>query len=128
MANYAKVALTGRLTKEPKQSTYNNSTVISFSVAVYTTKKEGDKYVADFYNVSYWGKAAEIVFPKLDKGVLVQVYGDLYQEAYTDAKGEKRLGMSVRANEVIKLKDPEGKPSNYNAAPKVENTTEEDPF
>jgi len=125
MANYAKVALTGRLTKEPKQSTYNNSTVISFSVAVYTTKKVDDKYVADFYNVSYWGKAAETVFPKLDKGVLVQVYGDLYQEDYTDKNGEKRLGMSVRASDVIKLKDPEG---TSKPAPKETKPTEEDPF
>lgn len=125
MANYAKVALTGRLTKEPRKSSYNDNTVISFSVAVYTTKKVDDKYVADYYNVSYWGKAAENVFPKLDKGVLVQVYGDLYQEPYTDTKGEKRLGMSVRANEVIKLKDPEGKSENTHKAAKQ---TEEDPF
>jgi len=129
MANYAKVALTGRLTKEPKKNTYNESTVISFSIAVYTTKKVDDKYIADYYNVSYWGKAAENVFPKLDKGVLVQVYGDLYQEEYTDKNGEKRLGMSVRANEVIKLKDPEAN-SGAKPAPKATKQvqTEEDPF
>ena len=127
MANYAKVALTGRLTKDPKMSTYNNSSVISFSVAVYTTKKEGDKYIADFYSVSYWGKAAENVFPKLSKGTLVQVYGDLYQDPY-ESGGEKRLGMAVRANEVIKLKDPEGAPASSKPAPKVEEQTEEDPF
>lgn len=126
MANYAKVALTGRLSKEPKQSSYNNSTVISFPIAVYTTKKVDDKYVADFYNVSYWGKAAENVFPKLDKGVLVQVYGDLYQEEYTDSKHEKRLGMSVRASDVIKLKDPES--SSAKPAPKPRQVEEEQPF
>ena len=122
MANYAKVALTGRLVREPKQNTYNNSTVISFSVAVYTTKKVDDKYVADYYNVSYWGKAAEIVLPKLDKGTLVQVYGDLYQEEYTDKAGNKRQGMSVRANEVICLN-----PQKTTAKAKEE-STEEDPF
>lgn len=108
MANYAKVALTGRLTKEPRKSEYQGSTVISFSIAVYTTKKVDDKYVADYYNVSYWGKPAENVFTRLNKGTLVQVYGDQYQEEYTDKNGEKRLGMSVRANEVIWLKDAEG--------------------
>ena len=127
MANYAKVALTGRLTKEPRKSTYNDSTVISFSMAVYTTKKVDDKYVADYYNISYWGKAAENVFPKLDKGVLVQVYGDLYQETYTDSKNQQRLGMSVRANEVIKLKDPETK-SEDKPVYKESKPTEEDPF
>ena len=125
MANYAKVALTGRLTKEPKKSEYNGQTVISFSVAVYTTKKVDDKYVADFYNVSYWGKPAENAFTRLNKGTLVQVYGDLYQEPYTDRNNEKRLGMSVRANEVIWLKDSEGtaKPE-----PKASEPTGNDPF
>ena len=125
MANYAKVALTGRLVREPKKNTYNSSTVISFTVAVYTTKKVDEKYIADYYNVSYWGKPAEAVFPKLDKGVLVQVYGDLYQEEYSSQNGEKRLGMSVRASDVIKLKDPE------KTEPKkrvVEMDDEEDPF
>ena len=127
MANYAKVALTGRLTKEPRKSTYNDNTVISFSVAVYTTKKVNDKYVTDYYNVSYWGKAAENVFTKLDKGVLVQVYGDLYQEEYTDSNNNKRLGMAVRAYDVIKLKDPESK-SEDAPATKDTKATEEDPF
>ena len=125
MANYAKVALTGRLTKDPEQRTYNNSTVISFSVAVYTTKKVDDKYVADFYSVSYWGKYAENVFPKLKKGTLVQVYGDLYQETYNDKAGNARVGMQVRANEVIRLADPTGAP--VKETPKSVNT-EEDPF
>ena len=127
MPNYAKVGLTGRLVREPKQNTYNGSTVISFTVAVYTTKKVDDNYVADFYNVSYWGKAAEAVLPKLSKGTLVQVYGDLYQEEYTSKDGEKKQGMTVRANEVIKLKDPEGEKSSK-PAPKTKQPEEEDPF
>ena len=127
MPNYAKVALTGRLTREPRNGEYNGSTVISFSVAVYTTKKVDDKYVADFYNVSYWGKAAEAVYPKLAQGTLVQVYGDLYQEEYSDKQGNKKQGMSVRASEVIKLKDPEDtKESKPKAKPKA--IEEDDPF
>lgn len=127
MPNYAKVALTGRLTREPRNGEYNGSTVISFSVAVYTTKKVDDKYVADFYNVSYWGKAAEAVYPKLAQGTLVQVYGDLYQEEYSDKQGNKKQGMSVRASEVIKLKDPEdNKESKPKTKPKA--VEEDDPF
>jgi len=125
MPNYAKVGLTGRLVREPKQNTYNGSTVISFTVAVYTTKKVDEKYVADYYNVSFWGKQAEAVLPKLNKGTLVQVYGDLYQEEYTSNSGEKKQGMTVRANEVIKLKDAEeqDKPK-----PKAKPVQEDDPF
>ena len=124
MANYAKAALTGRLVREPKKNTVRESTVISFTVAVFTTKKVDDNYVADFYNVNYWGKPAETVFPKLSKGTLVQVYGDMYQEDY-EKDGEKRLGVAIRATDVIKLKDPE----NSESKP-VKKTTknEEDPF
>ena len=103
MACYAKVGLTGRLAREPKQNTVNSTTVVNFSVAVYTTKKEGDKYIADYYNVNYWGKAAENVLPKLKKGGLVQVYGDLTLDEYVDKGGNKQKGLSVRANEVIAL-------------------------
>ena len=102
MACYAKVGLTGRVAREPKQNTVNNTTVINFSVAVYTTKKKNENYVSDFYNVNYWGKAAEAVLPRLKKGGLVQVYGDLQQDEYT-VNGETRQGMSVRASEVIVL-------------------------
>ena len=127
MPNYAKVGLTGRLVRDPKQNTYNGSTVISFTVAVYTTKKVDEKYVADYYNVSFWGKQAEAVLPKLSKGTLVQVYGDLYQEEYTSNAGEKKQGMTVRANEVIKLKDPE-ETTETKSKPKPKPVQEDDPF
>lgn len=103
MACYAKVGITGRLAREPKQSTVNSTTVINFGVAVYTTKKENDKYVADFYNVNYWGKAAENVLSKLKKGTPVQVYGDLTMDEYVDKSGNKAKNPSIRANEVIVL-------------------------
>lgn len=103
MACWAKISITGRLTREPKQNSVNGTTVINFSVAVFTTKKEGDKYVADYYNVNYWGKAAENVSSKLKKGGLVHVYGDLTLEDYVDKSGNKQKGLSVRASDVISL-------------------------
>lgn len=103
MANCAKVALTGRLIKDPKQATHNNSTVVSFTIAVNTTKKEGDKYISDLYNISYWGKAAEFVLPRLSKGALVQVYGDQYFDKYTDSNNVERQVIAVRASEVLPL-------------------------
>lgn len=106
MACYAKATLVGRLSREPKQSTVNSTTVVNFSVAVFTTKKDADnKYLADFYNVNYWGKAAETVLPRLKKGAKVVVFGDLQQDEYTDHNGNKQKGMSVRANDVICLDD-----------------------
>lgn len=102
--NYAKVALTGRLTKEPTQKTWNDTLVVSFSMAVSNGKKDGDKYLADFYNVSVWGKSAEFILPRLSKGTLVQVYGDLTLQSYEDKKTkQERQGLAVKANEVFVL-------------------------
>ena len=122
MANNAKVALTGRLIREPKQSTYNNSTVVSFTVAVNTTKKDGDKYVSDLYNISIWGKSAEFILPRVSKGSLVQVYGDLYMDTYKDKNNVERQSLTVRATEVLPLSNP-GAQHSAKSEP-----TQEDPF
>ena len=103
MANQAKVAITGRLTGDPRQSNVKGTTVVSFTVAVSTTKKEGDKYIADYYNVSVWGQNGEYIFPKLGKGLPVQVYGDLILQDYKDSAGNDRKSLSFRATDVITL-------------------------
>lgn len=121
MADNAKVALTGRLVREPNQSTYNNSTVVSFSLAVNTTKKEGDNYIPDFYSVSIWGKPAEFILPRIQKGTLVQVYGSLQQGEYNDKKtGEKHSCLNVRATEIIPLTGMKAK--------KTEENNDDQPF
>lgn len=104
MSNGAKVSLTGRLTKEPTQKNWQGTTVVSFSMAVNTTKKLDDgKYQTDFYNVSVWGKTGEFILPRITKGSLVQVYGDLILQAYKDKNGVERQSLSVRSTDVIPL-------------------------
>ena len=123
MADFAKVALTGMLPKEkePRQNTVNNSTVITFGVGVYTTKKVNDKYAIDYYTVEYWGKPAEFVLPKLKGGTKVQVYGSMHMEEYNAKDGSKKTFPKVRATEVIVL-DDNGK------APAKEEPAQEEPF
>jgi single-stranded DNA-binding protein len=103
MADYAKVALTGKLPKdkEPQSNTVNNSTVIKFGVGCYTTKKVNDRYSIDYYTVEYWGKPAENVLPKLKPGCTVQVYGSMHLEEYTGKDGKVKTYPRVRATEVI---------------------------
>ena len=103
MSNGAKVSLTGRLTKDPQEKSWQGTKVVSFSMAVNTTKKEGDKYLADFYNVSVWGKSAEFILPRIAKGSLVHVYGDLILQPYTDKNNVERQSLSVRAFDVLPL-------------------------
>lgn len=104
MPNNAKAVIVGNLTKDPVSNNYNGSTVVSFPVAVNTTKKEGDKYISDFYNVSVWGKTAEYVMPRLQKGTQVQVVGDLQLQSYKDkTTGADRQSLALRASEVLPL-------------------------
>lgn len=118
MSNGAKVSLTGRLTKDPTSKDWQGTTVVSFSMAVNTTKKEGDKYIADFYNISVWGKSGEFILPRISKGSLVQVYGDLILQNYKDKNGVERQSLSVRASDVLPLSS---------TTPKKETNTSDDP-
>lgn len=120
MSNNAKAFITGNLIKDPTQTSYNGNTVVSFTVAVNTTKKDGDKYLSDFYNVSVWGKTAEYVLPRLQKGTLVNVLGDLQLQSYTDKNNVERQSLSLRATEVLPLARQKGAPQ------RTENTA--DPF
>jgi len=107
MANGAKVSITGRLTKDPqKGTTKTGATQVTFSVAVNTTKKVDDKYISNFYNVTIWGQLAEYIFPKIGKGQLVQVYGDLLLDNYT-SDGKERQSLNVKGTDVIPLSKKE---------------------
>ena len=103
MSNCAKISLTGRLTKDPTKTDWKGTPVVSFTVAVNTTKKENEKYISDFYNVSVWGNSANFILPKISKGSMVQVYGDLVLQEYKDKNNEKQKSLSVRAVDVIQL-------------------------
>lgn len=110
MADNAKVVLIGRLTREPKQTNTTNGTLVNFSVAVNTNKKEASgAYIPDYYQVSVWGKPAEFILPRLQKGSLVQVLGTQQQGEYTDSNGVKHFVMNVRAIDVTPLTGLKGK-------------------
>lgn len=104
MPNNSKCFITGNLVRDPVMNTPNGNSVVSFTVGVNTTKKEGDNYVSDFYNVSVWGKTGEYIYPRLQKGSLVQVFGELQLQKYTDKKtGEERQALALRALDVTPL-------------------------
>ena len=97
MANYSKCVILGNLIKDPELKNYNGSSYISFCVAVNTTKKVGENYQSDYYNVTVWGKAGEYLMAKLQKGTQVQVLGDLILQSYKDKSGQEKQSLSLRA-------------------------------
>ena len=100
MANDASVFVTGNLIKDPTHSVVNNQTVVSFTMAVNTTLKKADDtgYESNFYNVSIWGKPAEWLLEKVQKGTQVEVVGELMLQKYTNQKtGEAGQSLNIRA-------------------------------
>lgn len=104
MPNNAKITVLGNLIKEPEKNTVNNNTVVSFSIAVSTTLKKTngeDGFEPNFYNVSIWGKPAEYLFPKLQKGTQVWATGELIAQPYTNKKtGAAGQSLNIKASSV----------------------------
>ena len=101
MANNAHVALVGMVIKDPTNRQVNNSTVLSMTVAVKTTKKqENSQYPAnDLYEVSVWGKAGESLLNSVKAKTRVFVTGDLMLgEPWTDRNGKEHQSLRVNAN------------------------------
>ncbi len=119
MANDATVFVTGNLIKDPTHSVVNNQVVVSFTVAVNTTlkKTDGSGYESNFYNVSVWGKPAEWLLEKIQKGTQVEVCGDLFLQKYINQKtGEAGQSMNIRAYKVTPRARMKGAPTRQNSA------------
>jgi single-strand binding protein len=97
------VVMIGRLTKNPelRYAGSNNTALCKFSIAVDRpfAKKE-DEIKADFFNVSVWGKIAEICSKHLKKGRKVAIRGRFQNNDYTDKDGVKRYTVELVAEQV----------------------------
>lgn len=121
MPNNAKITALGNLIKDPEKNTVNGNTVITFTIAVSTTlKKQNEEgFEPNFYNVSVWGKPAEYLYPKLQKGTQVWATGDLVAQPYTNKKtGAAGQSLNIKASAVEAL-------NRLKPAPQRSNTSED---
>ena len=96
------VVLVGRIVRDAEARYANNGTaIVSFSLAVNRSRKNGDQWVseANFFDVSYFGKAAEAVKQYLTKGKQVAVQGSLTQDRW-EKDGQKFSKIQILANSV----------------------------
>lgn len=97
-----KVALTGRMTKDPELRYLGNGTpVASFTLAVDRPfkNKDGQKE-ADFINIQVWRKQAENVAQYTGKGSLVAIAGRIQTRNYENKEGKRVYITEVVADEV----------------------------
>lgn len=96
--------IVGRITRDATvKNLKNDRQVVEFSVAVNDFyKRKGEEKgvnVATFYNCSFWlnPKSAE----RLRKGALVQLFGRLSVNAYTDLQGNAKASLNFHVNSFI---------------------------
>lgn len=97
-----KVALVGRLTKDPEvRYTANNQTpVAKFTIAVNRRFKQEGQPDADFIPIVVWGKTAENCGKYISKGRLVSVAGRIETRNWDDQEGKRHYATEVIADEV----------------------------
>jgi single-strand DNA-binding protein len=96
------VILIGRLTRDAEMRYTNGGLAIcKFSLAVNRNKRSGDQWTeeASFFDIDFFGKAAEAVHKYLEKGKQVAVQGELRQDRW-EQDGQKRSKVTIAAQTV----------------------------
>ncbi len=113
----------GRLGKNPEMSYLpNGQPVTHFSVAVNEKFKSGDedKERVTWFEVTAWGRQAEICNEYLKKGRQVMVRGRISASAWTTQEGQLRASLKVSAQEVKFLGNGSNGESEDNIPPEDE--------
>ena len=97
MANLNSVVVVGRLTRDCEMKyTADGKALASFSVAVDSYKKDN----ADFFEVTVWGKTAEVISKYLVKGKQIGLSGRLKQDRWQDTDGKQRSKITIVAENI----------------------------
>lgn len=96
--------LLGRLGGQAElRHTSGGATVCNFSVCtneVWTDKAGQKQERATWHRVVWWGKVAEALQPRLQKGVIVYVEGPTQHRQFQDKDGATKYSTEIRADRV----------------------------
>jgi len=102
MASFNNVILMGNLTRDVElRYTPSGTSVTDISLAVNERVKSGEQWVDEvsFFDVTLWGRLAEVAAEYLGKGKPVLISGKLKQESW-EKDGQKRSKVKVIASEL----------------------------
>lgn len=105
MASFNRVVLVGNLTRDVElRYTPQGTAVTDIGLAVNERVKRNDQWVdeANFFDVTLWGRLAEIAGEYLSKGSSVLIEGRLKQETW-EQEGKKRSKVKVVAEKLQML-------------------------
>ncbi len=116
-----RVMIIGNMTRDPElRTTPNGKPVASFGVATnrYWTDQNGQKQKqAEFHNVVFWARLAEIAGQYLKKGQRVYVEGRMQTREWTGQDGVKRTRTEIIGENMIMLSTRQGDFSSHQQAP-----------
>lgn len=102
-----KVQLIGRIGATPEVVTFDSGRKLArFSLATNESYKNKDgEWVENtqWFQISTWGKSADLVEKLITKGSDVAIEGKLVTSSYETKEGEKRYQTSVEMNEFMIL-------------------------
>ena len=97
MASFNRVVLVGNLTRDIElRHTKNNTAVTDISIAVNERVKKNEQWVdeAHFFEITLWGRLAEIAAEYLSKGSSVLIEGRLKHDRW-EQDGQKRSKIGI---------------------------------
>ena len=98
MASYNRVVLVGNLTRdvEPPRFTASSLAIVEISLAVNERFKRNEQWVEEvhFFNVTLFGRTAEVAAEYLSKGSSVLIEGRLKHDRW-EKDGEKKSKISI---------------------------------
>ena len=97
MASFNRVVLVGNLTKDVElRHTKNSTAVTDVSLAVNERVKKNDQWVDEvhFFDITLWGRLAEIAAEYLSKGSSVLIEGRLKHDRW-EQDGQKRSKVGI---------------------------------
>ena len=119
-----KIIVIGNLGRDPEMRyTPNGQSVTSFSIASnrkYTTAAGEQREETEWFNVSAWGRHAELCNQYLTKGQQVYVEGRLHSRTYETRDGQTRFVNEINLTDVQFLSrgsDMGGEASGYAPGP-----------
>ena len=92
--------LEGNLTKEPETKSFNNRTVLKFTIAETVRVKDANGNWVDgesnFYDMDFWTDNPQFWLQRLQKGTAVVVKGNLKQDKWEkDGQKHSKIGFTV---------------------------------
>lgn len=104
------INLIGRFGKDHEvRATQSGKVVLSNTLAVNANYGEGTNWI----DIKIWNKPAEATEKYTKKGSLVGVTGELRQESWENAEGQKRSKLVVNVNKIEFLDSKKEKKENY---------------